>query len=76
MNDIQTVKEIAQHYIALGDSVDLINEYAVNPPSELSADEVVASIKRNTEHVIIMLAKDFWTTEDLTAAHAVIQGVN
>jgi hypothetical protein len=65
-----TAEEIAQHYSALGDSVDLINEYESNPPSELSAEEVADAISRNKEHLVIMLAKDFWTTEDMTAATA------
>ena len=65
-----TAEEIAQHYSALGGSVDLINEYESNPPSELSAEEVADAISRNKEHLNIMLAKDFWTTEDLTAATA------
>ena len=65
-----TTEEIAQHYSALGDSVDLINEYNSSPPSDLSSDEVADAISRNKEHLVIMLAKDFWTTEDLTAATA------
>tara|TARA_B110000259_G_C13772301_1_gene305170 strand:- start:348 stop:566 length:219 start_codon:yes stop_codon:yes gene_type:complete len=65
-----TVEEIAQHYSALGDSVDLINEYTSSPPDDLSADEVADAISRNKEHLVIMLAKDFWTTEDMTAATA------
>ena len=65
-----TVEQIAQHYSALGDSVDLINEYNSSPPSELSADEVADALSRNKQHLVIMLAKEFWTTEDMTAATA------
>ena len=65
-----TTEEIAQHYSALGDSVDLINEYNSSPPSDLSADEIADAISRNKEHLSIMLAKDFWTTEDMTAVEA------
>lgn len=65
-----TIEEIAQHYSALGDSVDLINAYTSSPPIDLSADEVADAISRNKEHLNIMLAKDFWTTEDMTAAVA------
>ena len=70
MTETITVEEIAQHYTALGHSVDLINEYGATPPADLSADEVADAISRNKEHLNIMLAKDFWTTEDLTAATA------
>ena len=69
MTDI-TTEEIAQHYSALGDSVDLINAYTSSPPSDLIADEVADTISRNKEHLVIMLAKDFWTTEDMTAVIA------
>ena len=70
MSEEITIAEIAQHYSALGDSIDLINAYTSSPPSELSAEEVADAISRNKEHLVIMLAKDFWTTEDMTAATA------
>jgi hypothetical protein len=31
-------------------------------------------VSRNVEHLEIMVAKDFWTTEDMTAANAAIAG--
>jgi hypothetical protein len=71
MNEV-TIEEIAQHYSALGDSVDLINEYSVTPPSGMSVEDVADAISRNKEHLVIMLAKDFWTTEDMTAVEAAI----
>ena len=53
----------AQQYASTMDSVNLIN--GVKP--ELMTDlEWADTIKRNKEHIEIMLAKDFWTTEDLT----------
>jgi len=65
-----TVEEIAQHYKAAMDSVDLIN--SVKP--DLTSDEDWAdTIKRNKEHLKIMLAKDFWTTEDLKPLKAAIK---
>lgn len=68
-----SAERIAQHYKALGDSVDLINEYEVTPPSGMSDDEVADAISRNKEHLVIMLAKDFWTNEDLGAAREASQ---
>lgn len=60
--DTPTPEEIAQHYKAAMDSVNLIN--AGKP---VGADDVAWAerIARNKEHLNIMLAKDFWTTEDL-----------
>jgi dihydrodipicolinate synthase/N-acetylneuraminate lyase len=59
-----TAEQIAQHYKAALDSVDLINS---TKPEDTSAEDWADTIKRNKEHLNIMLAKDFWTKEDLTA---------
>ena len=64
---------IAQHYSAAGDSVTLINSLVAL--SERS-DEQVDSIRRNVEHLEIMVAKDFWTTEDLTPFNDAITAGN
>ena len=53
----------AQHYLATMDSVNLING---EKPNRMSDAQWADCIKRNKEHIEIMLAKDFWTTEDLT----------
>jgi dihydrodipicolinate synthase/N-acetylneuraminate lyase len=58
-----TAEEIAQHYKAALDSVALINS---TKPENTTAEEWADTIARNKEHLNIMLAKDFWTTEDLT----------
>jgi hypothetical protein len=61
MNEI-TAEEIAQHYKAALDSVNLIN---AGQPEGVDDAEWADTVKRNKEHLEIMLAKDFWTTEDL-----------
>ena len=58
-----TAEEIAQHYSAAMDSVNLING---TKPEEVSDSDWADTIARNKEHLKIMLTKDFWTTEDLT----------
>ena len=58
-----TAEQIAKHYSAAMDSVALIN--AGKPEDMLDADWADC-LSRNKEHLVIMLAKDFWTTEDLT----------
>ena len=58
-----TAEEIARHYSACMDSVNLING---EKPEKTTDEEWVDTIARNKEHLKIMLAKDFWTTEDLT----------
>jgi hypothetical protein len=58
-----TPEEIAQHYKASLDSVALIN---AGQPEGMTDSEWADCLARNKEHLKIMLAKDFWTTEDLT----------
>jgi hypothetical protein len=61
--DTQTPEQIAKHYSAAMDSVNLIN---AGKPEGMIAEDWTACLARNKEHLKIMLAKDFWTTEDLT----------
>jgi hypothetical protein len=58
-----TAEQIAQHYSAAMDSVNLING---GKPEMMSDADWADCLSRNKEHLKIMLAKDFWTTEDLT----------
>lgn len=58
-----TAEQIAQHYSAAMDSVNLIN---AGKPETMSDAEWADCLSRNKEHLKIMIAKDFWTTEDLT----------
>jgi hypothetical protein len=72
--DVQTEEEIAQHYSAMQDSVNLIDEMRTNPPKDMTDEEVEDCISRNVEHLEIMVAKDFWTDEDMKAVNAAIDG--
>jgi len=58
-----TTEQIASHYKAALDSVSLINGAKPELHSDSDWAEIVA---RNKEHLKVMLAKDFWATEDLT----------
>jgi hypothetical protein len=58
-----TPEQIAKHYSAAMDSVNLIN---AGQPEGMTAEEWTDCLARNKEHLKIMLAKDYWTTEDLT----------
>ena len=63
MNELTTEQQIAKHYSACMDSVALIN---AGKPEDMEDAEWADCLSRNKEHLKIMLAKDFWTTEDLT----------
>lgn len=66
MDDL-TPERIAKHYSAAMDSVNYINELiAGQHDATMSAEEKADAIDRNVSHLEIMVAKDFWTTEDLT----------
>ena len=71
--DEQTAEQIAQHYTAMGHSVDLINAIIAG---EAMANDYAADkqdcVDRNVEHLEIMVAKEFWGSEDMTAANAAI----
>jgi hypothetical protein len=58
-----TAEEIARHYSAAMDSVNLING---GKPEGMENADWADTVLRNKEHLKIMLAKDFWTTENLT----------
>jgi len=62
MTDTPTVEEIQQHYVAMGHSVDLIN---AGQPEGMEDADWADTVSRNVEHLQLMVAKDFWTTEEL-----------
>lgn len=69
MSDTPTAEEIQQHYIAMGHSVDLLNG---GQPEGMDELEWADCVRRNVEHLELMLTRDFWTTEDFSAVHAAI----
>ena len=73
----RTAEQLAQDYSAMGDSVDLINAIIAG---DAMADEEAADrqdcVDRNTQHLELMVAKDDWGSEDMTAANAAISAGN
>jgi hypothetical protein len=65
----QTPEQIAQHYSAAMDSVNLING---GKPERMTDAEWADCLSRNKEHLKIMVAKTYWTNEDLTPFHSAI----
>jgi hypothetical protein len=71
--DELTTEEIAQNYTAMGHSVDLINAIiAGTAMADDEAEDKQACVDRNVEHLEIMVAKDYWTDEDMTAVNSAI----
>tara|TARA_R110000751_G_scaffold299463_1_gene410570 strand:+ start:358 stop:612 length:255 start_codon:yes stop_codon:yes gene_type:complete len=72
-----TTEEIAQHYSAMGDSVTLINDIiAGNAFADEDADTKQDCVARNVEHLEIMVAKDYWTSENMAAINAAVVAGN
>ena len=69
MSDELTAEEIAANYTAMGHSVNLLN---AGKPEDMEDDEWTDTVSRNVEHLQLMVAKDYWTTEDMTAVNAAI----
>jgi hypothetical protein len=68
-----TPEQIAQHYKAVGDSVWLINAIITGTEMDQSPEqERRDAVDRNVRHLEIMVAKDFWTDEDMTGVVAAI----
>lgn len=68
-DELTTEQQAAKQYSSTMDSVNLINKLLAKPvktPADLD------TISRNVEHLKIMVAKDTWTTEDLTPFHNAI----
>lgn len=63
MENTITSEQIAKHYSAAMDSVALIQ---AGKPEGMEDAEWADCVARNKEHLVIMLAKPYWTTEDLT----------
>ena len=69
MTDTPSAEKIAQHYKAMGDSVATLN---AGKPSTMPNDDWTTCKANNVEHLELMKAKTFWTTEDMTAVNKAI----
>ena len=73
----RTTEQLAQDYSAMGDSVDLINAIiAGEQMADADAEDRQDCVDRNTQHLELMVAKDDWGDEDMTAANAAISAGN
>ena len=69
----KTAEEIAQDYTAMGHSVELINAIiAGTAMADDTAEDKQDCVDRNVAHLELMVAKDYWTDEDMTAVNSAI----
>tara|TARA_R110002111_G_C5721333_1_gene347705 strand:+ start:259 stop:507 length:249 start_codon:yes stop_codon:yes gene_type:complete len=77
MTDTPTADKIAAHYTAMGHSVALITDIIAG---DAMADDDAADrqdcVDRNVAHLELMVAKDYWTDESMTAANAAVTAGN
>lgn len=72
-DEARTAEERTQDFTAMGHSVDLINDIvAGNQDDDMEADDRQATVDRNVAHLELMVAKDDWDDEDMTASNAAI----
>ena len=72
-DEVKTAEEIAQDYTAMGHSVELINGIIDGSKMAMKKqliDKVQLTEMLNT--LELMVAKDYWTDEDMTAVNAAI----
>ena len=68
MSDTPTTEEIAQHYTAMGHSIDLINAVIAGNSMAGEVKEVRQDcVDRNVAHLELMKAKTDWGSESMTA---------
>jgi hypothetical protein len=71
--EVKTAEDILQDYTAMGHSVELIN--SIIDGSKMADEEAAdrqSTVDRNVEHLELMVAKDYWTTESMTAVNSAI----
>lgn len=67
MMDTPTIEDIARHYSAMLDSVNLINSLVPTQDAE-----ALNTLDRNVRHLELMLLNDWWAGYDLAPIHAAI----
>ena len=73
----RTAEDKAQDYTAMGHSADLITAViAGNKMADDTAADKQSTVDRNVEHLEVMVAKDDWGSESMTAVNAAITAGN
>jgi hypothetical protein len=72
-DEARSAEERTQDFTAMGHSIDLIDDIvAGNQDDDMEAAERQDCVDRNVAHLEIMVAKDDWDGESMTAANAAI----
>ena len=72
-DEARTAEERTQDFTAMSHSVDLINNIvAGNQDDDMEAAERQDCVDRNVAHLELMVAKDDWDGESMTAVNAAV----
>ena len=75
--ETRNAEQLAQDYLAMGHSVDLINGIIDGTEMTNESDEDKQDcVRRNKEHLELMVSKDDWGSEDMTSANSAISSAN
>ena len=73
----RTAEQLASDYTAMGHSIALITDIiAGDSMAEDDAEDRQDCVDRNVQHLELMVAKDDWGSEDMTAVNAAISAGN
>jgi len=73
----RTEEQKAQDFTAMGHSIDLITDViAGNCMADDDAADRQGCVDRNVEHLALMVAKEDWGSESMTATNAAITAGN
>ena len=71
--ETRSAEQLAQDYTAMGHSVDLINGIIDGSQMANESDEDKQdAVRRNKEHLELMIAKEDWGSEDMSDAEDAI----
>jgi hypothetical protein len=77
MTDSKNYRRNSTRLHSYGSSVDLINAIiAGTAMADDTAEDKQGCVDRNVEHLELMVAKDYWTDEDMTAVNSAITAGN
>ena len=72
-DETRSAEQLAQDYTAMGHSVDLINGIIDGSQmADESTEDKQDAVRRNKEHLELMVAKDDWGSEDMTSVNSAI----
>ena len=71
-DEARTAEERTQDFTAMGHSVDLITDIVAGNQDDMEAAERQDCVDRNVAHLELMVAKNDWDGEDMSAANSAI----